>query len=315
MRNKQREANLALFMASLIWGVAFVAQREGVRYVGAFYFGAIRFTLGALSMLPILLLMRSKEKNDSEKSDNIKSVPLLKTLPAGLILGSVLFFAATFQQLGLYYTTAGKAGFITDLYIIIVPVIEIFFGRKLKKIMWLCVALAVVGLYLISVNENFSISQGDVLVFIGSFLWAGHIMLIDNYSKRYNPVRLSVIQYLVTAILSLIVALAVEKVSFYGIYKAALPILFTGILSVGVAYTLQIIGQKHAKASHAAIILSMESVVSWIAGILILHESMSLRGIIGCVLMASAMVLTQAGGSVNKKKLCAESSVPQQKQG
>ena len=299
MNKKQLEANLMLFIAALIWGVAFVAQRVAIRYVGAITFGAVRFAIGALSLLPLLFYLRKKPMADP--GTGADEVSLKHTLPVGILLGCVLFAASTLQQIGLYTTTAGKAGFITDLYIVFVPMIEVLFGHKLKKIIWACAAMSAVGLYLISVTGNFTVSGGDVLVLIASVIWAVHILLVDKFSKQYNPIRLSFIQYIVTAALSLPAALIFEKISLNALLQIIGPTLYMGILSTGVAYTLQIIGQRHAKASHAAIILSMESVFSCIAGAIILHENMGVRGVIGCALMAGAMVLTQFGTTIGKK--------------
>jgi drug/metabolite transporter (DMT)-like permease len=304
MKTKQVRANVLLFITALIWGVAFVEQRIAVRFIGAFTFSAIRFAIGALSMLPLLFYFQKKPGEEGSANN----VSLKSTLPVGLLLGGVLFFAATLQQMGLYTTTAGKAGFITDLYIIFVPLIEVIFGRRLNKTIWICAPMAAVGLYLISVTDKFTMSSGDIMVLIGSVLWAVHILLIDRFSKSYNPIRLSLIQYLLTAVLSLFVALAIEKTSFYAILQAAGPIIYTGVFSVGIAYTLQIFGQRYAKASHAAIILSMESVISCIAGVLFLNERLGAREIIGCCIMAAAMVLTQCG-SFGKKLLARRSDL------
>lgn len=291
MDKKQLRANLLLFVAALIWGVAFVAQRVGDEHVGAMTFNAVRFLIGSASMVPLLIFLKRRPRPEG----GADGVPMKKTLPVGLILGGVLFVASTLQQYGLYGTTAGKAGFITDLYIIFVPLFEVIFGRRLKKTIWLCIAMAAVGLYLISVTGKFTMSRGDFLVLLGSLVWTVHILLVDRFSKRYNPVRLCFLQYMVTAVVSLAAALFAEKITLAGLEAAAWPILYTGVFSVGIAYTLQIAGQRYAKASHAAIILSMESVVACIAGALILHESLGTRGVAGCVLMAGAMLLTQVG--------------------
>lgn len=299
MNKEQLNANLILLITALIWGVAFVAQRIAIRYVGALTFGSLRFAIGAVSLLPLLIYLRKRPRTDA--NTGTYEVSLKHTLPVGLLLGCVLFTASTLQQIGLYSTTAGKAGFITDLYIVFVPMIEVLFGHKLKKIIWICAAMSATGLYLISVTGSFTVSIGDVLILIGSVIWAVHILLVGKFSKQYNPIRLSFIQYIVTAVLSLIAALIFEKISLHALLQIIGPTIYMGIFSTGVAYTLQIIGQRHAKASHAAIILSMESVFSCIAGVLILHENMGVRGLIGCALMTVGMILTQCGTTAGKK--------------
>lgn len=286
MDGKRRKADLLLFITAFIWGIAFVAQKSGMRYVQAFTFGAARFALGAVSMLPLLLAARHREKQAEKKQEG-------KLIPAGLMLGVVLFAATTLQQIGICTTTAGKAGFITDLYIIIVPLIETFAGRRQGKTIWICAFMAAAGLYLIGVSGNFTVSPGDIMVLSSSFLWAVQILMVDKFSKSYDPVKLSFIQYCVTAVLSIPPALLFEKISITGLYGAALPIVYAGVFSVGIAYTFQIAGQRYAKASHAAIIMSMESVISLIAGAVMLHESISAREITGCALMGAAMILTQ----------------------
>ncbi len=295
MIKKEWQANILLFIASGIWGFAFIAQRIASFYVGAFSFNALRLFIGAVSMLPILWFIRKRPAQGAD------SVPLIKTLLPGVLLGSVLFTAATLQQIGIQTTTAGKAGFITDLYIILVPLAELIFGRKLKKTIWVCVVLSIVGLYLISVNKRFTVSSGDLFELAGAFFWTVHILLVDRFSKKTNPVRLSFLQYTTAALLSLIAASFFEKVTLYGLSHVVMPSIYSGVFSVGIAFTLQITGQRYSKPSHASIILSMESVFACIAGIWVLHENMSTRGYVGCSLMVCAMILTQFGGFRRKR--------------
>lgn len=290
MIKKEWHANVLLLVASAIWGFTFIAQRIASNFVGAFTFNAVRLLIGALSLLPIILISGRKEQKGAD------AVPFKNTILPGIIIGFFLFAAATFQQIGIKTTTAGKAGFITDLYIIFVPLAEIIFGKKLKKSIWLCVVLAAVGLYLISVTESFSVSAGDILVFISSFLWTAHILFIDRFSKKTNPLKLSLVQYITASVLSFAAAALFEKITAYGLYSALLPILYSGVFSVGIAFTLQITGQRYSKPAHASIIMSMESVFAFIAGVTVLHESMNMRGYIGCVLMICAMLLTQFDG-------------------
>ncbi|HPX68576.1 MAG TPA: DMT family transporter, partial [Bacillota bacterium] len=197
------------------------------------------------------------------------------------------------QQAGLAYTTAGKAAFITGLYIVLVPLLGIFLKQRVGLNTWLGVVLAVSGLYFLSVNEDFTIAFGDLLEIIGAFFWAVHILVIDYFTKKVDALRLSCAQFAMCSALSIIIALIFEDISVSGLSQAAIPILYGGLLSVGVAYTLQVVAQKHAKPSHAAIILSMEAVFAALGGALLLKENMGVRGYLGCALMFAGMLLTQ----------------------
>lgn len=290
MNNRRLVANLLLLLTAAIWGFAFVAQRVGIQYVGAFTFNGIRFALGALSLIPLIIFFDKKKQN----SDNGKVEPNLKsTLVPGILVGMILYAGATLQQVGLFYTTVGNASFITGLYMVFVPIIGVFLKHKIGKNSWIGVGLAVVGLYLLSINENFSISYGDLLEVIGAIFWAVHILTIDNFTKRINPLKLSFVQFATCSVLSLITAFIFEDITMSGISGALIPILYGGLLSVGVAYTLQVVAQKNAKPSHAAIILSMESVFGAIGGIIILGETMSGRGYIGCALILAGILASQ----------------------
>ncbi|OPJ59795.1 DMT family transporter [Clostridium oryzae] len=290
MHKKQLQSNLILLLTAAIWGLAFVAQRVGAKHVGTFTFNGIRFMLGGLSLLPLILYFGKNTKaSESSSKSNL--------LTAGFIAGIVLFIASSLQQAGLEYTTAGKSAFITGFYIALVPILGIFLKHKTSTTTWLGVCLAIIGLYLLSVNENFSVSFGDFLELAGAFFWALHILLIDSFIKKYDSLKLSFTQTMTCSILSLLAAIILEPISIVSISSAAVPILYGGICSVGIAYTLQIIGQKNAKPSHAAIILSMESVFANIGGVIILGENLGLRGYIGCALMLSGMLLSQIRNS------------------
>lgn len=308
MNKKQVTANILMFVAAFIWGVAFIAQKMVIGHMGAFTFNGLRFFIGGLSMLPLMLYYKKKPDAGNEAD----KVPLKKTILPGLLIGVALCVGASLQQLGLNNTTAGKAGFITDLYIIFIPIAEIFMGRKIKKTVWPCAALALIGLYLISVSADFTISSGDLLVFIGSFFWTAQMLLVDKYSKSCNLIKLSFMQYMTTAAISFVIAAFTETVTLDGIVVCVGPILFSSIMSVGVAYTLQMVGQRYAKPSTAAIILSMESVIAALAGAVVLHEQMSVRSIIGCVLMITAMVLIQVLPVIGDK-ISARSSLKERK--
>ncbi len=295
MKTREVRSVLILLLTAAIWGFAFVAQRVGMQHVGAFTFNGARFALGSLSLLPVIYFFEKKSR-DSDKSDN-KSIPKESdsklTIIAGMIAGSVLFMGASLQQVGLIYTTAGKAGFITSLYIVIVPIFGIFLKQKTHYTTWIGAFTAVVGLYLLSINESFEIEFGDLLEIIGAFFWAAHIQLIDRFVKKVDVIKLSSFQFATCSVLSFIVAFLYEDVSLIGLSDALVPILYGGVMSAGVAYTLQAIGQKSAKPSHAAIALSMEAVFAAIGGALLLNEVLPTRGYMGCALMLLGMLITQ----------------------
>lgn len=290
MKSKEIRAVFILLLTAAIWGFAFVAQRVGMEHVGAFTFNGIRFALGSISLLPVIYFLGKKsDTNEEEKID----ADLKTTVKSGIIAGCVLFIAASLQQIGLIYTTAAKAGFITSLYIVLVPILGIFLKQKTHYTTWIGALTAVIGLYFLSINENFTIEFGDFLEIIGAFFWAGHIQLIDRFVKKVDAIKLSSAQFATCSVLSLITALIFEGIDLSGISSALVPILYGGIMSAGVAYTLQAVGQKYAKPSHAAIALSMEAVFAAIGGILLLNESLPLKGYLGCLLMLAGMLITQ----------------------
>lgn len=284
--NKQMKANLLLLLTAAIWGMAFVAQKVGAEYVSAFTFNGIRFLLGAVSLLPIIAI-RKKEQETKDKS------VFRNTIKAGLIAGIILFLASGLQQMGMSYTSASKAGFITGLYIVLVPVAGIFLKQKTGLNTWLGVFLALIGLYLLSINEGFTIEFGDFLVLCCAIAFTFHILVIDHATKIVDSIQLSCIQFFTCSALNLIIALVTEDFGSQQIEKAWIPILYGGLFSVGIAYTLQAVAQKDAKPSHAAILMSMESVFSCLGGMIILGERLSLRGAVGCVLIFAAIILSQ----------------------
>lgn len=277
-------ANLMLLAAAAIWGFGFVAQRLGMNFLEPFAFNGVRFLLGSLSLLPLIFwLSRGQAKDPTER----------RCWPAGLLAGSVLFIAASLQQVGLLYTSAAKAGFITGLYLILVPVLGLLLRHTTGITTWMGAGLAVMGLYLLSINADFSMSYGDLLQFIGALFWAVHILLIDHFSGRVNPLKLSSAQFAVCGVLSLLVSLCFEQPNMSNVLAAWQPVLYAGLVSVGVAYTLQVVGQRTANPAHAAIILSLESVFAAIGGVWLLNESLSGRAWLGCGLMLSGMLLSQ----------------------
>lgn len=289
MKRSAIKSSFILLLTAAIWGFAFVAQRVGMKYVGAFTFNAFRFILGSISLIPVIYLLGNKK----EENDDVKPAGIKETVKAGAIAGCVLFIAASLQQIGLIYTTAGKAGFITSLYIVFVPLLGIFIKQKIHLSTWIGVIFAAIGLYFLSINESFSIEFGDLLQLIGSIFWAIHILIIDKFVATVNAVKLSSIQFATCALLSFIFAFIFEDINISSLYLVLIPILYGGILSAGVAYTLQAVAQKNAKPAHAAIALSMESVFAAIGGIIILKESLPLKGYIGCLLMLTGMLISQ----------------------
>jgi drug/metabolite transporter (DMT)-like permease len=280
-----------LLLTAAIWGFAFVAQRVGMNYVGPFTYNGVRFALGCLSLVPLL---------PGSRHAALQAVlpPAGKRLfwVGGGALGFVVFIAASLQQVALLYTTAGKAGFITGLYVVIVPLYGLFWGRRPGSGTVIGALLAAAGLYLLSVTESVEIEFGDGLVLVSAFFWAAQVLLVAWLSPRVNAVRLAFYQFAVCSLLSLAAAFCIEIVSWSGIRAAAVPILYGGILSVGVAYTLQVVAQRDAHPAHASILMSLEAVFAVLGGWLLLDESMTLRGILGCGLMLTGMVVSQVWG-------------------
>jgi drug/metabolite transporter (DMT)-like permease len=248
-----------------------------------------RFTLGSLSLVPLLLINKKRKFNQS-KIISFDNKILLK---GGLASGLFLFLGATLQQTGMVYTTAGKGGFITGFYIILVPILGLLIKQKTSFLTWLGAVVAIIGLYFLSVTENLEINIGDILVFSAAFFWAGQILVIGFFSIKTDSIQLAFLQFLICAILSFICALLVENILFYNLYLAIIPILYAGIFSAGIAFTLQVIAQKEAHPANAAIIMSLESVFAVIGGWMILSETIPLRGVIGCGLMLTGMIISQ----------------------
>ncbi len=295
---KTLQNDLLLILTAAIWGFAFTAQRAGMEYVGPFTFNGVRFILGAVALVPVMLFGRRSA--DSEGGGTGKSPSLL--LP-GLFSGLFIFAAASLQQVGLLSTTAGKSGFITGLYVVIVPLAGVFFRHKTGKGRWLGVMLAAAGLYFLSITSKFTIEPGDLLTLIGAVFWAGHVLLISRYSKIINPVKLSFVQYLFCAAFSLVAAGFTETMEVRNILAAWLPLLYGGVCSVGIAYTLQVVAQRNAHPAHAAIILSMEGVFAVLGGILILGETLTPRGVLGCSLMFAAMLVSQGDAILSRRRV------------
>ena len=286
--------SLLLLLTATIWGVAFVAQSVSMDYIGAFTFNAVRSLIGSLTLLPVIwILGRTKSTEETSRTQTASERRTLIT--GGICCGILLCLASNFQQFGIKYTTVGKAGFITACYIIIVPVIGIFLKKKCSPFIWIAVLLSLCGLYLLCLTpgEGFAIGKGEFLVLICALLFSLHILVIDHFSPLVDGVKMSCIQFFVCGILSGIPALLFENPDLSGILAARIPILYAGIMSCGVAYTLQIVGQKNMNPTVASLILSLESCISVIAGWIILGQHLSGREIGGCVLMFGAIILAQ----------------------
>lgn len=290
------KSTFLLFLTAMIWGFAFVAQKVGAEFVGAFTFNGIRFILGTVSLIPVILLFE-REKLDKTKIKNI--------LIPGLLAGTVLFIASTLQQYGVEITgSAGKAGFLTGLYTVLVPLIRFVMGKKTSIFTLFGAVFAVVGLFFLCMTGNeFTFGIGDVVLIVGAFFWAGHILVVDKYVNDISPLKFSLVQFLVCGVLSLIFAFILEDIELSAIKSAGIPILYGGIMSVGVAYTCQILGQRDADPTFASIVFSTESVFSAIGGAILLNEIMSGRGYLGCVLIFIGIVLSQLNPADIKNKL------------
>lgn len=300
MENKTLRSDIMLVLTSAIWGFAFVAQLKGMDYIGPYLYNGIRFAIGSLSLIPLIYFLnrrnggRKKEKNHLDR----KGIFL-----AGLLSGSVLFMGASLQQVGLQFTTAGKAGFITGLYVILVPMIGILLKHKTGVPTWIGAILAAIGLYFISVRGDFTIGKGDLLILACSVFFALHVLTIDHFSKKIEPVLLAAIQFAWCSLFSMIVAVIKEPILIESILEATVPILYGGLGSVGTAYTLQVIAQKDAPPAHSAIIMSLESVFAVIGGIIFLAEGMTMRGYAGCALMLAGMMASQWDVIFRKKSV------------
>lgn len=294
--NKKIKSTIFLMLTAIIWGTAFVAQREGMSSIGPFMFSALRMYLGTLTLIPIIYYYTLKTKSNRNlaiPSFTEKKAMKKTLLQGGLWCGIIIFFAANFQQVGLVSTSAGKTAFITTLYILLVPLIGIFLKRKLSWTIWAGVAMGTLGLYFLCITESLSIAFGDLIILIGAFFWALHILFMDYYAPKVMVTKLIAIQFFVSGTLSLIVSFIMEPILFEGI-KAAMPtILYTGIMSSGFAFTFQGLGQKDANPTTASIILSTEALFGAIAGYLFLSEVFTQREFLGCVLMFAAVIIAQ----------------------
>lgn len=292
-RTSSVKSPLLLFLTAIIWGTAFVAQSVGMDYVGPFTFNFVRSVIGGAVLIPCVFLLDRFRGLDGAGSEKIYTWHQKELFAGGICCGVALFIASNLQQFGIQYTTVGKAGFITALYIVIVPVIGVFTKKTTGYKIWLSVLLAVAGLYLLCITEGFSVGTGDFLVFLCALCFSVHILIIDYFSPKVDGVRMSCIQFFVCSLLSGIAMVFTEQFEFHAVLTAWMPLLYAGVMSCGVAYTLQIVGQKGMDPTVASLILSLESVVSVLSGWLLLNQKLSLRELAGCVLMFVAIILAQ----------------------
>lgn len=285
MKPNQLKSNILLLSASVIWGFAFVAQRHGMTFIGPLTFNGIRFILGAVTLIPVMKFL------SPSFSFNTLLNPVL--LIHGAMAGVALLFASTFQQVGIIYTSAGNAGFITSLYIIFVPLFGLFLRKPSGKYVWAGVILATGGLYMLSFHEKMQMQMGDLLVLISALFWGMHLIVLSYIAPIHDFRAIAFIQFLFTGITSLSLALLFEEPEIQQIQQATLPVLYAGIASAGIGFTLQVAGQRHARADHAALILSLEALFAALGGYLLLSERMSFSAIIGCGLMLAGVTISQ----------------------
>ena len=283
----QIRGTLMLLAASFFWGTTFVAQRTGMEGLGPFSYAATRYLLGFLSLVAVAIFTR-KQRARERRQKNYRRGFLI-----GLIIGLVLFVASSMQQVAMQFTTAGKAAFITCLYIVFVPLGAKILGAVIRRENWLGAGLALVGLYLLAVNENFSVQIGDAILFVSAFFWTIQILLIDRFAAKVDLIELSTAQIFMTMLLSFAAMFALETPTLPTIFNAWFPILYGGVMSAGVAFTLQNYGQRYAEPAVAAILMSFEAIFGAWAGWLLLGEEMTSREIFGCVLMLVGMFVTQ----------------------
>lgn len=288
---KRLRGNILLLIAAFIWGTAFVAQKEGVDVLHPCTYNGIRSFVGAIALIPVILITDAgKKKNGTYCKDNI-----MLLLLGGFVCGFILFVASTLQTTALIDEDPGKAGFMTALYLIIVPFLGVFVGKKVRRIVWLCALLATVGLYFLCVKEgtSFSFNKPEILLLLGALSFAFHIMSVDYFSPKLNGIKLSCLQFTTVGIISLFYIVIVDKPAVADIIRCAVPILYAGVMSSGIAYTLQIVAQKDTDPAVASIIMSMESLFALLAGMVFLGEMPGTREFIGCAFMMAAILLVE----------------------
>ncbi len=292
------KSSLLLFLAAFIWGTAFVAQSVGMDYLGPLSFNGARFLMGSAVLLPVIGSNRVKRKREGRKPADFKAA-----VKGGICCGLVLCGASLLQQYGILYTTVGKAGFITALYIILVPVFGIFLKKKIARKVWAGAVIAAIGMYLLCMSESLFLGRGDSLVFLCAVLFSVHILVIDYFSPKADGIELSCIQFLTAGVMAGIPAFFIEKPGMQDFVNGFLPLAYAGIFSCGIAYTLQVLGQKGTDPAIASLILSLESTVSVLAGWVILQQVLTGRELAGCALVFCAVILVQLPEKANGRKL------------
>ncbi|MDR1237842.1 MAG: DMT family transporter [Propionibacteriaceae bacterium] len=291
-------ANVLLLLASAIWGFAFVAQRIGADYVGPFTFSAVRFAMGAVVMIVVIKVLDWKRGLSKAR----RAAATRMVLWPGLACGTLLAAAVGFQQASMPQASAGDAAFITALYIVIVPIFGLFFGRRIGWQLVVGVAACVVGMYLICITDDLVLGTSDLLLLAAATVFAIQIMLVDRYTNRVSALRFATAQFVSCAVISAVLALLLDPVPFGGLDQAVIPLIYGGVGSVGIAYTLQVLGQRDALASHAALIMSLEAVFGGLGGALILNEDMGQRGYIGAALMVAGILVSHLGTLIPSKR-------------
>lgn len=301
--SKKMRGNLMLLLTALIWGTAFVAQSAGMDHVQPFTYNGVRTLIGGLVLIPVIFFFDRIKPAAQRLSVEEQRLVNKNSVIGGICCGVVLCVASCFQQFGVSMTTAGKAGFITALYIVIVPLMGVFIKKKIPKIIWLCVAIAVSGFYLLCVKEGFSVGTGDLLVLCCAFFFSIHIMVIDHFTAgKVDGVRMSCVQFLVAGIMAIVLMFLFEEPTLASIWDARVSILYAGVMSCGVAYTLQILGQKDTDPTTATLLMSLESVFAALSGWVLLNESLSVKELFGCALVFAAVILAQIPLPVTSKK-------------
>ncbi len=291
--SKKMQSNILLLLTAIIWGSAFVAQKSGMDYVEPFTFNGIRTFIGGLVLIPVIFFMEKKNPPE-EISREEKTKKNKELLIGGICCGLALFAASSLQQFGVSYTTAGKAGFITTLYVVFVPIISVLLRKKVRPIMWLCVAMGAVGLYLLCMTDaSFRLTFGDTLVLLCAVAFAVHILTVDHFSPKMDGIKLSCIQFLTVGIVSMVCMFIFEHPDIHAILDCAVPLLYAGVLSCGLGFTFQVVAQKHAEPTVASLLMSLESVFAVVFGALLLHETMSMRELSGCLIIFIAVIISQ----------------------
>ena len=298
MKRKQLQSNAMLMLTALIWGLAFVAQSVAMDYIRPFTFNGVRSILGGVVLLPVIAVMKrfstgKKEVQMAETREKEKGFFNSIEFRGGVLCGGALFIASNLQQFGVLYSSPGKAGFLTALYILMVPVLGLFLGKKVMGRIWACIAMALIGVFLLCVTEQLTIEKGDILLILCAICFSVHILVIDYFSPKANGTIMSCIQFLVCGFLSLICMGFFEQPLLSDILKAWKPILYAGVMSCGVAYTLQILGQKHTNPTVASLLMSLESVFAYLGSLVILGQKLSSKEALGSILVFAAIVLAQ----------------------